>query len=619
MLAKVENITVSFGTNTILKDISATVKEKSRIGIIGVNGAGKSTLLNVFTKSIKPDCGQVIINPNISIGFVKQDGDLTNQNTILKEMQTVFKNQMDAVASLDKLDPLNSKTLKQYNKLISYIEATDAYNINYKIHTVLNGLGFKKADDNLLIQSLSGGEKTRLKLAKLLLLQPELIVLDEPTNHLDLNSISWLEQYLSTYKGSVMIVTHDRYLLDNVANEIWEIEFGKLNEYKGGYSDYKREKAQRLQLLKQNYDSYLEQKAKLEDYIAKNIVRASTTKMAQSRQKMLEKLVEPPKPEQYTKHINLRFNFNEESYFDLLDCKGITLDIGDKHLFENLSFEIKRGDKAAIIGDNGAGKTTLLRALLGQIKPTKGQIKWGKRAQIGYFAQTQEFDNKNITVLDYLWDQYPNMKETDLRTKLGNLLLEGKDINKKISELSGGERARMQLCRLMLENKNTLILDEPTNHLDMSSKEYLEAALCNFEGTLIIVSHDRYLLNKIPNKIINISSIGCTVFEGNYKYYLEKSLKLQKNEQLESNVTKEKNSLKYKDKQQRAKEAVKRNQIYSYENEINQLEKCIAQKEIEITEAANDYQKLTNLCSEIDKLKKQYEAVLEKWLEIKED
>ncbi len=615
MLARVENITVSFGNNTILKDVTAAVNKQARIGIIGANGAGKSTLLNVFTKSITPDKGEVIVAPNVNVGFVEQDGGVSPENTILAEMRTVFKKEIEAVLAIEKLDPNESKTLKQYNKLITYIETSDAYNIDYKIHTVLNGLGFKKENDNLKISALSGGERTRLKLAKLLLLQPELIVLDEPTNHLDLKSISWLEQYLAEYKGSVLIVTHDRYFLDNVANEIWEIEFGSLNQYKGGYSDFKAQKAERLLLLKQQYDKYLEQKAKLEDYIARNLVRASTTKMAQSRQKMLDKLVEPPKPEQYSKHIYLKFDFEKESYFDLLDCKGLSLNIGGKQLFSALSFQIKRGDKVAVIGDNGAGKTTLLKALLGQIEPDKGEINWGRRASVGYFAQNQEFDSPNQTVLDYVWAKHPSMKEQDIRTKLGNLLIGEKDIAKRISELSGGERARMQLCCLMLENKNTLILDEPTNHLDMSSKEYLEAALCEFKGTLIIVSHDRYLLSKVPNKIINISSDGCSVFSGNYSYYIEKL----KEQAFEPVKEKPRPQTKYKDKEQRAKEAFKRNQLNAYENEIQCLENEISAIEKQINDAANDYLRLNELCKQIDKLKQEHEDVLEKWLILKEE
>ena len=505
--------------------------------------------------------------------------------------------------------------------------ARDGYQIEVKIKTVLTGMGFAEHGFDKCVDKLSGGEQTRLAIAKLLLEAPSLLILDEPTNHLDFATLSWLEDYLASYKGALLVVSHDRYFLDKLCNKIWELEDGTLWEYKGNYTAYTRQREEQDTRQKKLYEQQQAERAKLEDYVARNLVRASTTKMAQSRQKMLERLEPIEKPHRRLKPPKIRLEFETEPVKDVLDVEGLTIAVGsgerERILLANAEFNIQRGDKVAIIGPNGSGKTTLLRTLLSTQPPIKGRITWGRGVKRSYYDQGSDHLDQSLTVLDTMWKAYPRLYETPLRTALGAMGLTGEDAHRLVGQLSGGERARLKLAIICLAGSNVLVLDEPTNHLDLPSKEVLQQALAEYEGTLIIVSHDRYLLDRVPNRIFAIEQGALHQYKGGYGAYLRAKAELGPERaaapqpKTESEQKKQYN----RGKEQRREDARRRKEYAEAETLIHTLEEELEQIKTEMARDSvqNDYQRLQELCALIEEKQGLLDSAMERWLTLSEE
>ena len=639
MLISLQDIGISFSGNTILEHITADVQEDSRIGLIGANGAGKSTLLNMLTGELENETGEIYRKPMLGVGYLHQNSGLVGENTIRREMRSVFQPVLDAKQKLDdlqldmgQLDPASPEShekAEEYDKLLSFYETNDGYTIDVKIQTVLNGMGFGGRDLDTRISTLSGGEKTRLALCKLLLREPELLILDEPTNHLDFKTLRWLEEHLREYKGAVIVVSHDRYFLDETAKEIWEVEFGSMRVFPGNYSKYKVLKAELMARWEKEYEAQQEEIADLEDYVARNLVRATTSKSAKSRVKKLERMERIERPREYNKEMYLHFTFGRDPVKEVLNATDLSLTVGEagrkKHLFDHLSFVIERGDKVAVIGENGIGKSSLLKGLLGQLKFDSGRYRWGDEVKIGYFDQENRQLDPDKTVLEELWSRYPQKTETEVRTELGRVLLIGEDVYKKVRVLSGGERAKLAFAVLMAEHRNFLMLDEPTNHLDLRSKEILEDALDEFPGTMLFVSHDRYLLRRVPDKIIEIFSDHVEVFPGNYDYYMEKMKEKERLAEIQAaaapaSVRKPSAGAQSyaRGKEQRAEAARIRARIKALEKRLEELETEIAGIEEQMTDPSLGYETLQDLCQQLDALHQEQDASMEEWVELSE-
>lgn len=632
MLLSFENLTKYYGDNLILSGISAQVNPDDRIGIIGRNGCGKTTLLNIICEGLEFEGGELFLGKNTSIGYLKQNSGLESSSTILAEMRKVFSDLLNIKSQLQELEVQMSSYANKddknymdiadkYASLSTYFEQKDGYNIDVKIKTVLNGMGFMDKDLDTVISTLSGGEKTRLSLARLLLLQPHILVLDEPTNHLDFETLVWLEEYLQGYKGAVLTVSHDRYFLDKIASSIWEIEDCCLKKYKGNYSKFLQLKEEEETRSLKEYEIQQKKIADLKDYVAKNLVRASTSQSAKSRRNTLEKMEMIVKPKTFTQKMKMRFDYDYEPHFEVLKIRDFCLEVGKnndkKRLCDNISLIIERGDKLALLGANGSGKTTFLKAI--KDNPSlKKEIRWGGNVRIGYYDQHLEILNPQNTVLEELWSRYPRRDAQSIRTTLGRALFSGETIEKNICDLSGGEKARLSLAILMEERPNVLIMDEPTNHLDLISREMLEKALFEYKGTLIIVSHDRYFLKKIPDRILYLKDNSAHTFKGGYEEFLSY---LEVNKQENAEIKEEKTKVKsensgYRSKQQRALDAQKRNEISRLEKQISLLENEIKEmeKELENPDIFSDFKKSNELCIAIEEKRKEHEEFFEKWL-----
>lgn len=642
MLLNVEHLYKYFNGQALLKDINFTVEDREAVGLIGVNGCGKSTLLNIITGSEGYDktpegLGSVNIAGKASIGFLRQNSGLNSELTIGEEMKNAFAPLLE---TLDKMKVLEKKMADggdidsishEYAELSSYFEARDGYRIDVKIKQVLNGMGFGSTPTDRVISTLSGGEKTRLALAKLLLEEPNLLILDEPTNHLDFETLMWLEDYLKGYKGAIIIVSHDRYFLNKVCTRICEIEQGRLTSYRGDYSSYLVQKKMNSERQLKEYEAQQKEIAKLEDYVAKNLVRASTSKMAKSRQHMLDRIERIDKPLMYSKPPKIKLEYDIEPTKDIVRVVDCPLIVGEgadkKELIKSLTMNVRRGEHVAIIGANGIGKTSILKLIQGIIPHEGGNISWGGNVKISYFEQEHAILDPHKTMLEEIMDRYPRLSEQQARSVLGAVLLTGENVFKPISVLSGGERAKLCFAIMALNRGNVLVLDEPTNHLDLSTKEVLEDALAEFGGTIILVSHDRYLLNKVASRIIEIKHDEVNSYEGNFDAYSEavnaaRQLKMQSEAEIkraeEEKAYKENKARQYRSKEQRAADAQKRNRIRELEKEIEDTEVLIFELENAISdpEIASDYSKMSEKCKELEEAKTALDQKMDEWAEL---
>ena len=646
MLIALEHIYKYFNGEALLKDINMTVENNETVGLIGRNGCGKTTLLNIITGKIGFDktpegFGAVSVTGNTVIGFLEQNSGLESSNSIQAEMLRAFDPLLEAKKKMEELEArmtsLPADQLEmisgEYSQLSSYFEAHDGYRMDVKIKMILNGMGFADTPTDRLISSLSGGEKTRLALAKLLLEQPDLLILDEPTNHLDFKTLTWLEGYLKSYKGSILIVSHDRYFLDKVCTRICEIENGRLTSFKGGYSEYLVQKKMITERQVKEYEAQQREIEKLEDYIVRNKTRASTAKMAKSRERMLDRIERIDKPITYQKPPKIKLEYDIEPTKDIVKVTGcpLTVGAGDKRkvLLSSLDMHIRRGEHTAIIGPNGIGKTSLLKLIQGLIPHDGGSISWGGNVKISYFDQEHSSLDLRDTAIGSIDRKFPRISEQQARNMLGSVLISGEDAFKPISVLSGGERAKLCFAHMALQRGNVLILDEPTNHIDLGTKEVLEDALAEFPGTIILVSHDRYLINKVASRVIELSADGARNFEGNYDAYAAvieaEQAEAERNRQVEKQAQQlaaynENKQKQYRSKQQRAADAQRRAYIKELESEIAGLEERISQLEAEISDpaVASDFSIMTEKCEELDRNKKELDVKMDEWVMLQE-
>ena len=621
----------SFAGDVLFDNINLQVDERDRIALVGRNGAGKSTLLKILVGEEAPTSGEVNRKRDLTLSYLAQDSRFESERTIFEEMLSVFDDLRTTERKLrameeqmaDLIGPAFDKLLADYDRLSEDFRASGGFSYESDIKTILNGFKFDQSMWDMKIEELSGGQNTRLALAKMLLEKPELLVLDEPTNHLDIDSIAWLENYLTNYQGALIIVSHDRYFLDKVATVTLDLTPHSLDRYVGNYSKFMDLKAEKLATEEKNYEKQQKEIAKLEDFVQRNIVRASTTKRAQARRKQLEKMQRLDKPQAGSKSANMTFQSEKPSGNVVLTITDAAIGYEDQILSQPISLDVKKFDAIAIVGPNGIGKTTLLKSVIGQIPFIKGQSTYGANVAVGYYDQTQSKLTRTNTVLDELWNDFPNRPELDIRNRLGAFLFSGDDVKKSVAMLSGGEKARLLLAKLSMENNNFLILDEPTNHLDIDSKEVLENALIDFDGTLLFVSHDRYFINRLATKVLEISETGSTLYLGDYDYYLEKKAELEELEQqrqAQVDLTSSKAAEPLTNAYQQQKESQK--EIRKITRRIQQIEDQLTlmeAKEADISQAmtnTNDASQLMDLQNQLDQLSQEQEILMEEWEEL---
>lgn len=652
MILSLENVSKIYNGNTVLDNVALTIEDNGRIGLVGVNGCGKSTLLRIITGEEEPETqpepnvARVAVTKSASIGFLAQNTGLDRSSTIIEEMTSVFSWLLkigDELRELEKTmaspeahsdEKKFAEISEEYARKTAIFESNDGYLINVKINKVLNGMGFGTETYDRVISTLSGGEKTRLALSKLLLENPNLLILDEPTNHLDFNTIMWLEDYLKDYKGALLIVSHDRYFLDKLTTSTCEIERGRLKRYKGNYSAFTKLKEADVIRQMKEYEAQQEEIAKLQDFIDRNLVRATTSNMAKSRIKKLEAMELIEKPVTNTKSAKIKFEYDIAPPIDVLTVKNIDVSVGSgydrKTLVDNLSFDVKRGEKLGIIGSNGIGKSTLLKIIQHILPCSHGSVEWTKNIKISYFDQENSQLDFNKTVMEEVHSRYRTMSDLEIRSILGSVRMVGENVFKPISVISGGERAKLCFAIMMLERGNVLILDEPTNHLDIDTKEVLEKALCDYDGTIIFVSHDRYLLNILATRILEITPDSVESFNGGFDEYMEvkRSKQLAEEKQLEAQKAEkakqeaaEKSVKAYRSKEQRSADAKKRNRIRELEKEIEKLEAEMQalQEEMASPEVCQNYQLMQEKCAEFEQKKLLSAEYSDEWLALSEE
>lgn len=613
MLLTIQNIQKYFGAELCLRNISCVLDAQDRAGIIGENGAGKTTLIKIITGELYPDDGIVTLAHGATIGYLEQNSVLDPACTVYREMENAFRSVLDAMDEMKRLErqmaecPDDHMLLERHAQLSAVVDAADGYNMDTQIKKILNGMAFPAPDYQKSVAVLSGGEHTRLCLAKLLLQKPDLLILDEPTNHLDFETMEWLESYLKTYPGAILVVSHDRYFLDAVCNRIFEIEDNTLTAYKGNYSAYLPQKEAAVALQQKQHDADMEKAAKLEDYIARNLVRASTTKMAQSRRKQLEKMEITEAPRTSHTDLKFRFTFDVTPYNEILTAKNISVTLGGKRLVEGLDLLVKRGERLVIAGPNGAGKSTLLRVLDGKLRPQAGTVRLGAGAKPSVFEQQQL--RRGGTVISTIWDKYPKFTELEVRSHLAKLNFRGEDVFKPCSALSGGELARLRFAEILLEKPNLLFLDEPTNHLDIYTRESLGAALASYEGTLVLVTHDRYLMNSLACPILFIENGKTSLYE-DYDAMMHRGAVPP-----EKNIAPEKTASAGKaayGKEQRRRRAELRTRIKALEDEMETLALRIMALEGEVNDpdVLRDHTRLRDVCDELDDTRFHQDEVL---------
>ena len=632
MLIQLNNVTKNFVVNEVFSNVKMEINDKDRIAIVGRNGAGKSTLLKIISGEIDFDNGERTVSKDTTIGYLSQEFIVREDLSIYEEMITCFNEIIELEKELEKISyeltseniESNPGLLDKYDRLQNQVLTHKDYHYKSKIDSVLYGLDFDKEVFDKKISTFSGGEKTRLSMAKLLLSEPDLLILDEPTNHLDMENVAWLENYLSSYNGAIVIVSHDRYFIDKVVSIVYNLEFGKLKKYVGNYSNFLRQYEEDYEKNLKEYVSQQKDIKRLEEFVQKNIARASTSKMAKSRQKVLDKMEIIDNPRKDDKAANIEFRIKEQSGRDVLIVNDLQVGY-EEQVGQKYNFSVYKGDRLAIVGKNGIGKSTLIKTIAKKQKKLGGNIQYGSKVSLGYYDQKQAEFESSKTILNELWDEYPLMKEAEVRTVLGRFLFRGDDVLKIVRDLSGGEKARLQLAKLMLEKNNLLILDEPTNHLDITSKQVLEEALENYEGTILFVSHDRYFINKIANKVFDITEEGYNIYLGNYDYYLEKReqekiAKRLKEEKIAEVVVKEVNDYVLSKEEKRRIRKLERTrdelivQIDELEGKIK-----IVNEELMKEEVYTDAVKTQEWNGKLKKLTSELEEKNNSWLEIEEE
>lgn len=632
MLIQLNNVTKNFVVNEVFSNVKMEINDKDRIAIVGRNGAGKSTLLKIISGEIDFDNGERTVSKDTTIGYLSQEFIVREDLSIYEEMITCFNEIIELEKELEKISyeltseniENNPGLLDKYDRLQNQVLTHKDYHYKSKIDSILYGLDFDKEVFDKKISTFSGGEKTRLSMAKLLLSEPDLLILDEPTNHLDMENVAWLENYLSSYNGAIVIVSHDRYFIDKVVNVVYNLEFGKLKKYVGNYSNFLRQYEEDYEKNLKEYVSQQKDIKRLEEFVQKNIARVSTSKMAKSRQKVLDKMEIIDNPRKDDKAANIEFRIKEQSGRDVLIINDLQVGY-EEQVGQKYNFSVYKGDRLAIVGKNGIGKSTLIKTIAKKQKKLGGNIQYGSKVSLGYYDQKQAEFESSKTILNELWDEYPLMKEAEVRTVLGRFLFRGDDVLKIVRDLSGGEKARLQLAKLMLEKNNLLILDEPTNHLDITSKQVLEEALENYEGTILFVSHDRYFINKIANKVFDITEEGYNIYLGNYDYYLEKReqekiAKRLKEEKIAEVVVKEVNDyvLSKEEKRRIRKLERTRDELIVQIDELESKIK-IVNEELMKEEVYTDAVKTQEWNGKLKKLTSELEEKNNSWLEIEEE
>lgn len=642
ILLQLNDISKSFDGEDIFTDVDFEVKTGERIGVVGRNGAGKSTLMKIIAGVEGYDSGHISKIKNLKMGYLTQQMTLNSTATVfeemskpfehIKNMENLIKEETDWLAQ--HTNEYETKTyqehMERYESLTNRFEQLEGYQYESKIKTVLHGLNFTESDFNKPINDFSGGQKTRLSLAQMLLNEPDLLLLDEPTNHLDLETTKWLEDYLKYFKGAIIIISHDRYFLDKIVTQIYDVALGDVKRYVGNYEQFIEQRDQYYEKRMQEYEKQQEEIQKLETFVDKNITRASTSGMAKSRRKTLEKMERIDKPMIDARSANIQFGFERNTGNDVMHIRDLKIGY-DSPITQPINIEVFKGDHIAVIGPNGVGKTTLIKTIADKQNKLGGEITFGANLQIGYYDQKQAEFKSNKTILDYVWDQYPTMNEKDVRAVLGRFLFVQEEVKKIINDLSGGEKARLQLALLMLQKDNVLILDEPTNHLDIDSKEMLEQALKHFEGTIIFVSHDRYFINQLANKVFDLNHEGGQIYLGDYQYYIEKTeeaaaLKAQEELKNSSSKTNKNNdtsisSSSYSSqKQQKSHQRKIERQIEQCETKIEEFETHISYIETQLTqpEVFNDPMKAAELAEEKNNTEQKLEQVMLEWEELQE-
>lgn len=640
MLLQIQQLTKYFGAELILSNIKLEIQLKDRIALVGRNGAGKSTLLKIIAGQLSLDSGQIVKPKGVTIGYLAQNTGLESTLSIWDEMLSVFDELRQMEKNIRKIEqelsnPANyeiegesERLLREYDQLQIKFKDMGGYQYESDIRSILHGMRFFEDDYETLIATLSGGQKTRLALAKLLLIKPDILILDEPTNHLDIETLSWLEQYLQSYPGAILIVSHDRYFLDKVVDQVYELSRNELKKFHGNYSKYLVHKAEIYEREMKQFEKQQDEVAKLQDFIQRNLARASTTKRAQSRRKQLERMQLLDRPASGEKSATFTFGIDRPSGNDVLKVTDGAVGYGDNILSKNININIFKQDSIALVGPNGVGKSTLLKTIIKKIYLLAGSVHFGTNVMVGYYDQEQAELSSNKTVLQELWDLYPHKEEREIRTVLGNFLFSGDDVQKIVSTLSGGEKARVALAILMLEEANFLILDEPTNHLDLDSKEVLENALVDYPGTILFVSHDRYFINRIATKVIELSPGGAKEYLGDYDYYVQKKeeiLELARLEAEEKGVRAKAAAPATKDSYQQDKEVKRlerqrKRRVEEIEELLASLEEQVEQKEELLCQPAvfEDHEQVLEINQSLEELHAKINKLLEEWTELSE-
>ena len=630
IILQANKIERSFAGDVLFENINLQVDERDRIALVGRNGAGKSTLLKILVGEEEPTSGEINKKKDISLSYLAQDSRFESENTIYDEMLHVFDDLRSTEKQLRKMElEMGEKTgaeldklMSDYDRLSEEFRQAGGFTFEADIRVILNGFKFDESMWQMKIAELSGGQNTRLALAKMLLEKPNLLILDEPTNHLDIETIAWLENYLVNYSGALIIVSHDRYFLDKVATITLDLTKHSLDRYVGNYSSFVEQKEQKLVTEAKNYEKQQKEIAALEDFVNRNLVRASTTKRAQSRRKQLEKMERLDKPEAGTKSANMTFHSDKTSGNIVLTVENAAIGYDGEILSEPINLDLRKMNAVAIVGPNGIGKTTFIKSIVDQIPFIKGEKRFGANVEVGYYDQTQSKLTPSNTVLDELWNDFRLTPEVEIRNRLGAFLFSGDDVKKSVGMLSGGEKARLLLAKLSMENNNFLILDEPTNHLDIDSKEVLENALIDFDGTLLFVSHDRYFINRVATQVLELSENGSTLYLGGYDYYVEKKTELEATQMQEVLLTNQEKETSPVNDYQAQKESQKElrklmSQIENLETEIEELEtqsQAISEQMLE----TNDAEKLMELQVELDKISHRQEEAMLEWEELSE-